>query len=289
MAKKQALGRGLGALLPEINIQDDLSAQEKVREIELTSIHPNPDQPRKEFDDDRLAELAESIKNFGVMQPLLVMPLPEAGQYMIVAGERRFRAAGLAGLEKAPCIVRQLSPTQLAEISLIENIQREDLNPVEEAEAYHMLMESYGYTQEKLAQRLGKSRPHVANTLRLLQLAPQERKLVAQGRITAGHARALLSLPDAHLRAKLLEAILLEELSVRQAEAAAKRLLGMGSEPKKAAPAQRQEKAVLADLEKQLTSSIGMKAQIQGSPSRGKLVVEYRSEDDLQALLDRML
>jgi len=184
--------------------------------------------------------------------------------------------------------VRQLSPSQLAEASLIENIQREDLSPLEEAEAFRSLMDSYGYTQEKLAQRLGKSRPHVANTLRLLQLAPQERKLLAEGRISAGHARALLSIADPHLRNRLLELILKEELSVRQAEAAAKKLLGEGEKPAPQ-PAQRRERAVLSDLEKQLTSSIGMKAHIQGSASRGKLVVEYRSEDDLQALLDRML
>jgi len=288
MAKKQALGKGLGALLPEMGIQEEISNQEKVWEIPLSQIHPNPNQPRKEFNPESLAELAESIRNFGIMQPLLLMEEPDGQSYMIVAGERRFRAAALAGLEKLPCIVRQLSPSQLAEASLIENIQREDLSPLEEAEAFRSLMDSYGYTQEKLAQRLGKSRPHVANTLRLLQLAPQERKLLAEGRISAGHARALLSIADPHLRNRLLELILKEELSVRQAEAAAKKLLGEGEKPAPQ-PAQRRERAVLSDLEKQLTSSIGMKAHIQGSASRGKLVVEYRSEDDLQALLDRML
>lgn len=288
MAKKQALGKGLGALLPEMGIQEEISNQEKVWEIPLSQIHPNPNQPRKEFKPESLAELAESIRNFGIMQPLLLMEEPDGQSYMIVAGERRFRAAALAGLEKLPCIVRQLSPSQLAEASLIENIQREDLSPLEEAEAFRSLMDSYGYTQEKLAQRLGKSRPHVANTLRLLQLAPQERKLLAEGRISAGHARALLSIADPHLRNRLLELILKEELSVRQAEAAAKKLLGEGEKPAPQ-PAQRRERAVLSDLEKQLTSSIGMKAHIQGTASRGKLVVEYRSEDDLQALLDRML
>jgi len=230
MAKKQALGKGLGALLPEMGIQEEISNQEKVWEIPLSQIHPNPNQPRKEFNPESLAELAESIRNFGIMQPLLLMEEPDGQSYMIVAGERRFRAAALAGLEKLPCIVRQLSPSQLAEASLIENIQREDLSPLEEAEAFRSLMDSYGYTQEKLAQRLGKSRPHVANTLRLLQLAPQERKLLAEGRISAGHARALLSIADPHLRNRLLELILKEELSVRQAEAAAKKLLGEGED-----------------------------------------------------------
>lgn len=289
MAKKQALGRGLGALLPEIDIQEELSPQEKVRQIELSQLHPNPDQPRKDFDPDRLAELAESIKNFGVMQPLIVLAEQEGDCYRIVAGERRYRAASLAGLTQVPCIVRQLSAMQLAEISLIENIQREDLTPLEEAEGYRSLMENYAYTQEKLAQRLGKSRPHVANTLRLLQLAPQERKLLAEGRISAGHARALLSVSDFHLRAELLELILKDGLSVRQTEAAAKRLLEGDMQPPKPEPAKRQQLAILADLEKQLTHAIGMKAHIQGSADKGKLVVEYRSQDDLQALLDRMI
>ncbi|MDO4733521.1 MAG: ParB/RepB/Spo0J family partition protein [Bacillota bacterium] len=288
MAKKQALGRGLGALLPEIDIQEELSAQEKVREIPLSEIHPNPDQPRKDFKEEALGELAESIRNFGVMQPLLVVEEAEGGSYMIVAGERRFRAASLAGLKQIPCIIRQFSPSQLAEISLIENIQREDLSALEEADAYRRLMEEYGYTQEKLGQRLGKSRPHVANTLRLLQLYPQEKKLLAEGRISAGHARCLLSMEDTQLRGRLLEMILKEELSVRQTEAAVKKLQG---EPvkKTVEKTKRQSMAVLSELEKQLTGAIGMKAHIQGSPSRGKLVVEYRSEDDLQALLDRML
>ena len=288
MAKKQALGRGLGALLPEIDVQEELSNQEKVRQIEIANLHPNPDQPRKDFNEERLAELAESIKTFGVMQPLLVMAEPDGETYRIVAGERRFRAAMLAGLAHVPCIVRQLTPTQLAEISLIENIQREDLNAMEEAEAYRTLMDTFGYTQEKLALRLGKSRSHVANTLRLLQLAPQERKLVLEGRISPGHARTLLSVEDTRLRARLLEMILKEELSVRQAEAAVKRLLSREPDSTQA-PAQRQQKAILADLEKQLTSSIGMKTQIHGTANRGKLVVEYRSQEDLQTLLDRIL
>ena len=288
MAKKQALGRGLGALLPEIDVQEELSNQEKVRQIEIANLHPNPDQPRKDFNEERLAELAESIKTFGVMQPLLVMAEPDGETYRIVAGERRFRAAMLAGLAHVPCIVRQLTPTQLAEISLIENIQREDLNAIEEAEAYRTLMDTFGYTQEKLALRLGKSRSHVANTLRLLQLAPQERKLVLEGRISPGHARTLLSVENTRLRARLLEMILKEELSVRQAEAAVKRLLSREPDSTQA-PAQRQQKAILADLEKQLTSSIGMKTQIHGTANRGKLVVEYRSQEDLQTLLDRIL
>ena len=288
MAKKQALGRGLGALLPEIDVQEELSNQEKVRQIEIANLHPNPDQPRKDFNEERLAELAESIKTFGVMQPLLVMAEPDGETYRIVAGERRFRAAMLAGLAHVPCIVRQLTPTQLAEISLIENIQREDLNAIEEAEAYRTLMDTFGYTQEKLALRLGKSRSHVANTLRLLQLAPQERKLVLEGRISPGHARTLLSVENTRLRARLLEMILKEEFSVRQAEAAVKRLLSREPDSTQA-PAQRQQKAILADLEKQLTSSIGMKTQIHGTANRGKLVVEYRSQEDLQTLLDRIL
>ncbi len=285
MSKKQALGRGLSALLPEIPAQEGPETQEKIQELDIDRIRPNPDQPRKHFDPESLAELAESIRLYGVMQPLLVVE--RDGSYVIVAGERRYRAAQLAGLEKVPCLLRELTEERLSELSLIENIQREDLNAIEEAEAFRALMDSYGYTQEKLAQRLGKSRPYVANTLRLLQLAPQERTLVTEGRLSAGHARALLGLTDLRQRADLTRRVLEEGLSVRQTEAAVKKLLEPPPAP--TPRPQRQEKAVLTDLEKQITSTIGMKAQIQGTAQRGRLVVEYRSAEDLEALLERML
>ena len=221
MAKKQALGKGLSALLPEVPSFEEKGANEQVSNITIARIEADPEQFRKNFDQEKLNELAESIREYGVMQPLLVAETPQ-GDYQIIAGERRYRAAMQVGLEELPCIVRQYDENQLAEISLLENIQREDLGSMEEAEAYKQLMERFAYTQEMLAKKLGKSRPHIANTVRLLQLPPQYRKLVDNGQLSAGHARVILSLDDAMSQSQIVDAILKQELSVRQAEQLAK-------------------------------------------------------------------
>ena len=223
MAKKQALGRGLSALLPDEPAFLDGAAAEQVRQLAIDSVRPNPDQPRKLFDPEKLEELTASIRQHGVMQPLVVVE--REGGYMIAAGERRWRAAQAAGLKEVPALVRQLDPRELAELSLIENLQREDLTGLEEAQAFSDLMNGHGYTQEALAERLGKSRSHVANTLRLLNLAPHEKKLLEQGKFSPGHARAILSLEEnSPERVLLVSAVIKQGLSVRQAEEQAQRL-----------------------------------------------------------------
>jgi len=284
MAKKPALGRGLSALLPD-QPTFDTAAAERVRSIPMAELHPNPDQPRKLFDDEKLSELAESIRSHGIMQPLLVMPDP-AGGYCIVAGERRWRAGKLAGLDALPCIVRTLSAQQVKEQSLLENIQREDLAPLEEAAAYRDLMESHGYTQETLAARLGKSRPYVANTLRLLQLLPQERTLLEQGKLSAGHARALLALTDPRKRADVVSAILKQHLSVRQTEAL---VAEMKEAKKKAAPRRTRSVLLHDELARAMSDRLGMKVRMQGKEGRGRVIIDYTSEDDLQNLADALL
>lgn len=286
MAKKQALGKGLSALLPDAANFEAAQAGELIRELDMADIRPNPDQPRKIFDRDKLVELAESIRSHGVMQPLLVCEY-EGGGWMIVAGERRFRAAELAGLDKLPCIVRNFSGAELAEISLLENIQREDLTPLEEAEAFYALMKEYGYKQEDLSASLGKSRSSIANTLRLLSLAPQEKQALSRGDISTGHARALLSLEDVGLRGKLFALIMKDHLSVRQAEIAAKKI-AKGARPRKSA-AQRREDILLQDMERILRSELGLKTSLKGTPRRGRLTVDYYSEDDLNGLIEKIV
>ena len=291
MVKKQALGKGLGALLSEMDM--DIAShpldEERVRELPIFSLQPNAAQPRKAFPEEKLAELAESIKQHGIMQPLIVTPNGE--DYTIVAGERRWRAAKLAGLSTVPCLVRQLEKTHQAELSLLENIQREDLTPLEEAAAYAALLENFGYTQEKLAHRLGKSRPLITNTLRLLQLLPQEREALSQGKISPGHARALLSVKEEKARGRLLALISQEHLSVRQAEEMAAKLneaLLPKAAPSPEAKLEKRERLLIKEIEKQLTAGLGLPAKLKGNREKGRLIVEYRSGDDLQNILDRI-
>lgn len=284
--KRPALGRGLSALLPDRAHFDDIGADERIIQVEISRLSPDPNQPRRLFDEDKLAELAESIRQFGIMQPLIVMA-EDKDHYRIVAGERRYRAAKLAELKQIPCIVRKYNQGELAEISLIENIQREDLSALEEAEAYRNLLDSFGYTQEALAERLGKSRPHIANTLRLLQLSPQYRNLLQEGRLSAGHARAILSLSDPRLQSRLADAILSRHLSVRQTEELAKLFLAEKSGKKPLLP--RVYAAHLRDLEKRFTSRIGLPVRLAGSLEKGKLTIAYQSSDDLENLIDALL
>ena len=289
MAKKQALGRGLSALLPDEPAFLDGAAAEQVRQLAIDSVRPNPDQPRKLFDPEKLEELTASIRQHGVMQPLVVVE--REGGYMIAAGERRWRAAQAAGLKEVPALVRQLDPRELAELSLIENLQREDLTGLEEAQAFSDLMNGHGYTQEALAERLGKSRSHVANTLRLLNLAPHERRLLEQGKISAGHARAILSLEEGcPERVLLVSAVIKQGLSVRQAEEMAARLKEDRSRREERRPAKKQTATLLhEDLARQLSRSLGVKVRITGRAGRGRVTMEFNSEDDLQNIVDAVL
>lgn len=207
---KRGLGRGLGALMPNLD-------QEGVMELPIERIAVSPYQPRRDFADDRLAELASSIKEYGVVQPIIVRRL-EAGKYQLIAGERRLRACQALGMERIPAVVRESSDLQAREISLVENIQREELNPIEEAEAYRELIADYGLTQEELARKIGRSRPHIANTLRLLTLPEEIKEMVRSGSLTMGHAKALLSVSDEEARIRLGQLVAEKGLSVREAE-----------------------------------------------------------------------
>ena len=275
MASKKGLGRGLDILLPESD------APAGSTEIALTEIDPNPDQPRRDFDKETLETLAESIRQSGVLQPLLVTP--EGGRYRIVAGERRFRAARMAGLQTVPCIVRELSAQERMEAALIENLQREDLNPIEEAAGIRDLMESCGYTQELAARRVGRSRPAVANLLRLLALPEDIQQLVRDGSLSAGHAHVLAGMTGEHTQRALAQRILREGLSVREAE----RLAALPEKtPEK--PEKKPIAVELEDMRARLQSAIGVRTLLTGSLKRGKVVLQYSTEEELEAIYAAM-
>ncbi|HIT01126.1 MAG TPA: ParB/RepB/Spo0J family partition protein [Candidatus Faecaligallichristensenella faecipullorum] len=281
MTKHRGLGRGLDALLggdafEEVEAQVPAArAQETVREIKLGDIDPNPGQPRKSFSQQALEELAESIRSVGVIQPIL---LARSGRrYTIVAGERRWRAARLAGLDVVPAIVREWDELKRLEIALIENLQRDDLNPVDEAMGIQSLMEQCGLTQEQAAQRLGKSRPAVANALRLLALPEPILDMLKSGKLSAGHGRALVPLSkDRQLALAQLAAA--QGWSVRQLERACQMPAQNGKKP-----AQRKEPE-MAELERMAREVFGTKASISGTPQKGKLVLQYYNPDDLQRI-----
>jgi ParB family chromosome partitioning protein len=282
MAKK-GLGRGLTSLLPE-----EPKAEENhpgdVLEIKINQIEPNRKQPRKAFDDDKIDALAQSIQEHGMIQPIVVIPSDVSGLYTIVAGERRWRAAKKAGLTAVPAVIRSYNEEQVAEIALIENLQREDLNPIEEALGYHTLLEEFHLTQERISQRIGKSRSAVANSLRLLSLEEPIKKLLIQGKITGGHARAILSLEDSKLRLVLTKRILEENLNVRQAENLAKQL--------QKAPRKEKEKTAyeieLESIQESLSSRLGTKVKIVHGAKKGKIEIEYYGNQDLERILGQI-
>ena len=281
MAKKKAelgLGRGLNALLGDPVLQDQ---GEGSVSLPISQVEPGLNQPRKRFDPEALAELADSIREHGIIQPLTVRRL-SSGYYQIIAGERRWRAAKQAGLDEVPAVIIEADDRKVMEIGLIENLQREDLNPAEEARGYQVLMTEYGMTQDQVAQRMGKSRPAVTNALRLLNLPEDLMALVEEGKLSAGHARALLGAPTQSLQRQGAKAVLDKGLSVRQTEALVKAL------QKEKKPKVRSEDMLaiyLADLEKNLGSQLGRKVHIQHRGKKGKLELEYYSEDDLETLL----
>lgn len=275
--KKTGLGRGLDALLPEDN-----NLQNTISMIAITELDRNPEQPRREFDEEALQALAESMKEAGVLQPLLV--IERGGRYQIVAGERRFRAARLAGLTSVPCIVRDFTPQEQMEAALIENIQREDLNAIEEAAAVRQLMDRCGYTQEKAAKRLGKSRPAVANLLRLLSLPEAVKAQVTAGKLSAGHARVLAGLEDEKLQLALAERTVQEGLSVRALE----KLAAQPAPMPRAKPEPRPLPLELQDMESRLRDAFGVRTQIRGNRKHGKIILQYYNEDELERLYQCM-
>ena len=279
----KGLGKGLGALLAAESLSVDM--RDAIIHLPIGELNPNIDQPRKYFDKERLQGLADSIRQNGVIQPIIVTRF-ETG-YRIVAGERRWRAARIAGLREIPAIVRELTDVQVLEQALIENIQRQDLNPIEEAQALDKLMKDHGMTQERLATMIGRSRPAIANTIRLLQLNDILRQLVIEESLSAGHARALLGLPTENLRNDAAKIIVTKELNVRQTETLVKTLL----KPRKRQL--RQETApefamAVKDLEHKLQSCLGTKVLIQDKRSRGKIVIDYYSYDDLDRILAQL-
>ena len=279
MTKPKGLGRGLGALMGDVSLQSQEGGSVT---LPLAQIQPGLDQPRKRFDQDSLAELADSIREHGILQPLTVRRL-SSGYYQIIAGERRWRAAKEAGLTTVPALIIEADDRKVMELALIENLQREDLNPVEEALGYETLIREYGLTQDGVARRMGKSRPAVANALRLLTLPPRARALLEEGKLSAGHARAVLAAPE-KLRDTLAEQIVREGLSVRQAEQLAKKLAA--KKPPKARPAADPQAALyLRDAEKSLSGRLGRRVRILPGRKKGRVELEYYNEEDLEALL----
>jgi ParB family chromosome partitioning protein len=285
MSKSAGLGRGLSALLGEQPQMPGESAPRAggVREIEVASIRPNPGQPRVQFDDAALDELAQSIAARGVLQPILLRPVGDG--YEIVAGERRWRAAQRARLHTIPAIVREIDDASTAEIALIENIQRQDLNAIEEADGYRQLIERYGHSHEDVGRIVHKSRSHVANLLRLLDLPESVRTALLRSDISMGHARAIASAPDP---AGLTEEIIAKGLSVRQAEALAKRAKPNAAKAAAKASGQAPVDADLAALERQLGDLLGLKVKVANSGTAGTVTLHYMSLDQLDMICQRL-
>jgi len=289
--KKHGLGKGMESLLPDFDIEFNTTVErknknaEEVEQLPVSFIEPNPNQPRKDFDLESIKELSESIKNQGILQPLLVEKITDK-KYVIIAGERRFRAAKMAGLQRIPVLVKTFSNTQRMEVSLIENIQRENLNPYEEAFAYNYLLKEVSITQEELAKRVGKSRSTIANSIRLLQLPTQMMKALKEGKITSGHARALLSVINPADQQVLFNRILENNLSVRQAETMAtdlnkgKRIVSQNQKEKKM---KRKELEIL-DIEEKFLSVVGTKVEIKGNLEKGKIEIPYTDQEELERI-----
>ncbi|NLN81588.1 MAG: ParB/RepB/Spo0J family partition protein [Clostridiales bacterium] len=280
MIKRGGLGKGLDALLAE-NSLDNAS---KTVTLRISEIEPNRSQPRKQFDEESLAELSESIAQHGVLQPLLVRPMTD-GTYQLVAGERRWRAARMAGLTEVPVVIREMTDRQASELSLIENLQREDLNPMEEALGYKTLMGNYGLTQEEVAKVVNKSRPAVANALRLLNLPSRIAEMVSEGRISAGHARAILSFPTEQEQTEAAELVVKDRLSVRDIEKRAKR---SNSPNKKKAENDFIRNSFYDEVELALTEHLGRRVKVLQGGKGGKLLIEFYSLDDLRMLANEL-
>ena len=280
--KQRGLGRGLGALIDDFSVPESAQA---VTSLPLQKVEPNPNQPRHRFDEEELQALADSISEHGILQPLAVRKM-DGGFYQIIAGERRWRAARLAGLQEVPVVVVEADDKTVMELALIENLQRQDLNPMEEAEGYRVLTEEYGLTQEEAAARVGKSRPAVANALRLLALPDEVRELVEKGELSAGHARAILSLPTKTKQKTAAQRILALRLSVRQAEAMCKRL---AAEEKKPEPPKHTGVDYVAECEKALSRRLDRKVRIVNGKRKGRFELEFYGEDDLQRLYEILL
>jgi ParB family chromosome partitioning protein len=296
--KRKALGRGLAALIPSAAPPEPAAASpapaaaagrgsDGLRVVAIEEVHPSPGQPRKTFDDARLDELAASIRSQGIIQPLVVR-LREAGGYELIAGERRWRAAQRAGLHEVPAVVRDVAEKSAFEMAMVENLQRQDLNPIEEAQGFERLIAEFGYTQEALATRVGKDRSTVANALRLLRLPEGVRGMVTEGRLSMGHARALLGLEAVDAIERLARRVVARELSVRQVEQLVKRERdGVSDRP---APEPERVSASARDLGERLTRALGTRVKVvEEGPGKGRLEISYHTLDQLDVVLSRIL
>lgn len=280
MAKKMSgLGKGLGALMLE-NATDEMLAQ---NELDLNEIFPNRDQPRKTFDEASIEELAQSIKQHGVLQPLLVRPIPSGG-YQLVAGERRWRACRIAGLTKVPVVIKELTDTETMEIAIIENLQREDLNPIEEAEGLQALIDKCGYTQEEVATSVGKSRPAITNSLRLLRLPPEVREMTKNGEISAGHARALLAFDNDAMMLEAAKNIVSNKMTVRDVERLAK--IKETTEPRRRRA--RRRDSFYDEVELSLSEATGRKVKVYTGRNGGTIELEFFDREDLKELANKL-
>lgn len=288
---KKAMGRGLGALFDDVSediIPEKYQKEEKsgVKTLKLRDVEPNPLQPRKNFEKDKLEALASSIREHGIIQPIVVKP-QKNGMYLIVAGERRWRAAKLAGLSEVPCVEGDYTEKQVMELALIENLQREDLNAIEEAEGYKRLMNAFGLTQEEVATRVGKSRSAVANSLRMNGLSKKLKEMVVSGEISGGHARALLALEKESQRLLAAEKIVKEALSVRQTE----KLVALLGQEKKTTQLTKTDKNIekyFKDLAREISSRLGAKVTIKNGKNKGKIEIEYVGNAELEGILEKI-
>ncbi|MDY5440267.1 MAG: ParB/RepB/Spo0J family partition protein [Eubacteriales bacterium] len=287
MSEKNPLGKGLNALFSDILDDDFIETKTIIKkhldDVDINLIDTNPNQPRKYFDEDALKDLAESIKHYGIIQPLILLQTGE--RYLIIAGERRFRAAKLAGLTVVPAVIKELTNQEVQEIALIENLQREDLNPIEAAEAIQELMVSHNLTQEQVASKIGKSRPGITNTLRLLTLEKPVIDMVREGRLSAGHARALVVVDDKAFQVKLAEQAADNKMSVRQLETQVKlffnrKLIPQG--PRKKEAQTKEVKELINDMKR----IFGTKVKALGNNQKGRIYIDYYNEDDLQRIYD---
>ena len=282
MASQKGLGKGLGALLGDFT--EEPLEKSAYQLLPIYKVEPNPDQPRQDFDEEELQALADSITVHGIIQPLTVREMPN-GYYQIIAGERRWRAARMANLSDVPAVIIEADDKKAMELALIENLQRQDLNPLEEALGYQTLMNEYGLTQEEAAGRVGKSRPAVANALRLLGLCPEEQERVRKGELSAGHARAILQLKSEKKQQEAAQKIVALGLSVRQAELLCK---NMSKEP---VPQKKEVFAVdyVAECEKSLSKHLGRGVKIVNGKRKGRFELEFYGQEDLQNLLDALM
>ncbi len=287
MSEKNPLGKGLNALFSDILDDDFIETKTIIKkqldDVDINLIDTNPNQPRKYFDEDALNDLAESVKYYGIIQPLILLQTGE--RYLIIAGERRFRAAKLAGLKFVPAVIKELTNQEVQEIALIENLQREDLNPIEAAEAIQELMVSHNLTQEQVASKIGKSRPGITNSLRLLTLEKEVINLVREGRLSAGHARALVVVDDKDFQVKLANQAADNKMSVRQLETQVKlyfnrKLIPQG--PRRKEAQSKEVKSLINDMKR----IFGTKVKALGNNQKGRIYIDYYNEDDLQRIFD---